>query len=133
MTPRMSLLYLFIPIFCLLASINNNDSHLIMNGNFENISKGLIQHHAVKGYSEVEVLSHAFILWVLDGGEWSFFYRSHSYIIGSVSQRYVLFSVKLFELNDNSNGRTYIRKIALYQFLSICLRFSKRTNIQRTD
>ena len=52
--------------------VNNDDSHVILNGNFKNISKGLMQHHAMKGYSEVEVWFHAFILCVLDGGEWSF-------------------------------------------------------------
>ena len=69
----------------------------------------------MKGYSEVEVLFHAFILWVLVGGELSFLYRSNFNNIGIVPQRYGLFSVKLIELNGNSNGRTYIRKITLYQ------------------
>ena len=71
----------------------------------------------MKGYSEVEVCFHAFILWILDGREWSFLYRSRFNILGSCPQRCGSFSVKLFELNDNLNGWTCICKITLYQFL----------------
>ena len=45
-------------------STNNDDSHVIMNGNFQNISKRLIQRHTMKGYSELKVWFHAFIIWV---------------------------------------------------------------------
>jgi hypothetical protein len=75
----------------------------------------------MKGYSEVEVCFHAFVLWLLDGGEWSFLYHSRFNIVGSCPQTYGSFSVKLFELIANLNGRTCIRKITLYQFFKISL------------
>ena len=79
----------------------------------------------MKGYSEVEVWLHEFILRVLDGGEWSFLYRSHFNVVGIVPQRNGSFSVTFFELNNNSNGRTYIIKITLYQLFKYLFKVFK--------